>query len=70
VAGYVTTMYLIAAHLFHGLWSIFQTFGWNDARRDGLLRRLAAGFSVALAVLFSGVPLAVFAGMVTGEKWP
>lgn len=68
VAGYVTTMCLIAVHLCHGLWSAFQSLGWNDARRDGLLRRLAAAFSIAMAALFSSVPLAVFAGIVTGEK--
>lgn len=65
VAAYVLTMCLIAAHLFHGLWSMFQTLGWNDARRDGPLRKLAAAFSILMVALFSSVPLSIYAGIVT-----
>ena len=66
VAAYVVTMCLIGVHLYHGLWSMFQTLGWNDERRDGVLRGLASSFCVALTVLFSSVPLAIYAGIVTG----
>ena len=67
VAGYVLTMGLISAHLFHGLWSSFQTLGWNGSRRNRLLRISATVLSVGLGILFSTVPLAISAGLVGGK---
>lgn len=64
VAAYVVTMSLIGLHLFHGLWSMFQTVGWSDARRMQPLRRLAVVLAGILAALFSSVPLAILAGIV------
>ena len=67
MAGYVITMGLISAHLFHGLWSSFQSLGWNDSGRNRLLRISASVLSVGLGILFSTVPLAILAGLVGGK---
>src|ERR1043166_8295034 len=31
---YVLAMLAVGLHLFHGIWSLFQTLGWNTARRS------------------------------------
>jgi succinate dehydrogenase / fumarate reductase cytochrome b subunit len=64
VALYVTAQLLVAAHLWHGASSAFQTLGVRHPR----LEFLKSGFGPAVAVLiFAGyvsIPLAVLAGVV------
>jgi len=65
VAGfYILANLLLAIHLYHGLWSLFQTFGWDHPRFGGLRRR----FAIALAMLIGAgnisMPLAVLTGVV------
>ena len=65
VAGlYIIANLLLAFHLYHGLWSLFQTFGW-DHNRFGRLRRAAAiFFSVLIGAGNISIPLAVLTGIV------
>lgn len=65
VAGiYMAANLLLAIHLYHGLWSLFQTLGWDHAR-FGLARRW---FAVVFAALIGAgnisMPLAVLTGVV------
>jgi succinate dehydrogenase / fumarate reductase cytochrome b subunit len=65
VAGvYIIANLLLAFHLYHGVWSLFQSMGW-DHSRFGPLRRVAA---VAIAVVVAAgnisIPLAVLTGVV------
>jgi succinate dehydrogenase / fumarate reductase, cytochrome b subunit len=64
VLVYLLAMAALAMHLYHGVWSIFQTLGLNGSRTDGLWRGLAVLSAVALFVGFSLVPVAVVAGFV------
>jgi succinate dehydrogenase / fumarate reductase, cytochrome b subunit len=64
VLVYLLAMAALAMHLYHGVWSMFQTLGLNGSRTDGLWRGLAVLSAVALFVGFSLVPLAVVAGFV------
>ena len=63
-AFYVIAMALLAIHLYHGAWSMFQSLGINHPRFN-IWRR---GFAVGLAVVvFAGnaiMPLAVLFGFV------
>ncbi|MGD9253568.1 MAG: succinate dehydrogenase cytochrome b subunit [Holophagae bacterium] len=66
VAGvYIVANLLLAFHLYHGVWSLFQSMGW-DHMRFGPLRRVAA---VAIAVVVAAgnisIPLAVLTGVVS-----
>jgi succinate dehydrogenase / fumarate reductase cytochrome b subunit len=61
---YIVAMVAVGLHLFHGIWSTFQTLGWNNARTNRLIRNLATFFALALTVGNISIPLAVLAGVV------
>ncbi|MDX1503683.1 MAG: succinate dehydrogenase cytochrome b subunit [Thermoanaerobaculia bacterium] len=66
-AFYVVAQVLLGLHLYHGLWSMFQSLGWyvaddpNDWRR-----RFAQVFAVVIAVVNISFPVAVLTGIVGG----
>jgi len=59
VVIYVAAMLALALHLYHGTWSMFQTFGVNNQRWDTVIRRAALFLSVAIFLGFISVPLGV-----------
>jgi succinate dehydrogenase / fumarate reductase cytochrome b subunit len=62
-AFYLLAMGALAFHLFHGMWSIFQTFGINSPQRDKYARAFATGSTVLIAGGFIAVPIAALAGV-------
>lgn len=66
VAVYLLAMLLLALHLYHGLWSLFQSLGWNHPRFNGWRRAFAVAFALIVSLGFALVPLAVFTGLVGG----
>lgn len=64
VAFYVVTMVFLGLHLFHGVWSMFQTLGLNNSKYTGLLRGLAVLVALAVVVGNISFPVAVLAGVV------
>jgi succinate dehydrogenase / fumarate reductase cytochrome b subunit len=65
----VTVLYIVAnialgIHLFHGVWSLFQSMGWNNPRFNKWRRNLATGFATIIVVGNVSFPLAVLAGIV------
>ncbi len=65
VVVYLIAMAALALHLYHGVWSLFQSLGLNSARTNGLWRGLAVVSAVLLFVGFSIVPLSVLTGIVS-----
>jgi succinate dehydrogenase / fumarate reductase cytochrome b subunit len=61
---YMAANLLLAFHLYHGLWSLFQTFGWDHARFGWVRRALAVVFSVLIGAGNISIPLAVLTGVV------
>ena len=61
---YVLAMAALALHLFHGVWSMFQTVGWNGPRIDKVWRGLALVTAAAFFLGNSSIPVAILAGMV------
>jgi succinate dehydrogenase / fumarate reductase cytochrome b subunit len=66
---YVSLFYILAQvalgfHLYHGLWSLFQSLGWNQPR----FNRWRSGFAHAFAWIITigniSFPLAVLTGLV------
>jgi len=59
---YIVAVGLVCFHLSHGIWSMFQSLGWNNKRSERWLK----GFAVVVAtVLFLGyisIPIAVLSG--------
>jgi succinate dehydrogenase / fumarate reductase cytochrome b subunit len=63
-AFYVCAMALLALHLYHGTWSMFQTLGVDTPRWNKGLRTVAKIVSVALFIGFSAVPISIVAGFL------
>jgi len=63
VAIYVLAVAIVAWHLFHGVWSLFQTLGLNNPDRGVLLKRFSAASAVVLFVGFALVPTSFFFGI-------
>jgi succinate dehydrogenase / fumarate reductase cytochrome b subunit len=61
---YVVAMAGLCLHLDHGVWSMLQTLGWNDARRTPVLRAVSRGLALVVFLGFISVPVAVLAGWV------
>ncbi|HMB54445.1 MAG TPA: succinate dehydrogenase cytochrome b subunit [Thermoanaerobaculia bacterium] len=66
VAIYVVAMLFLSLHLYHGLWSLFQSLGWNHPRFNGWRRVFAVAFALIVSLGFALVPLAVFTGLAGG----
>jgi len=54
---YVVAMALLAVHLYHGAWSLFQTIGIDNPDRNRGLRMFAAVAAAILFIGFSSVPV-------------
>jgi succinate dehydrogenase / fumarate reductase, cytochrome b subunit len=61
---YILAMIAVGLHLLHGIWSTFQTLGWNTARSNRLIRNLATFFALALTIGNISIPVAVLTGIV------
>ncbi len=58
-AFYVVAMWLLAAHLSHGVASVFQSIGWRNAVWRARLERIAVGYGWFVFVGLSSIPVAV-----------
>jgi succinate dehydrogenase / fumarate reductase cytochrome b subunit len=63
-AFYIVAMLALGLHMYHGVWSMTQTFGLAHARYDGLRRGFAAVFTGLVVAGNISIPLAVLAGIV------
>jgi succinate dehydrogenase / fumarate reductase cytochrome b subunit len=61
---YVVAVGGLGFHVWHGLWSAFQSLGIADRAFTSDVRRLAAALATLLAVGFAAVPLAILLGLV------
>jgi succinate dehydrogenase / fumarate reductase cytochrome b subunit len=64
-AVYIFANLLLGLHLYHGLWSLFQSLGWSHPSYNPWRRRFAVTFALVVSLGFISVPLAVLAGIVT-----
>lgn len=62
---YIAANLLLGFHLYHGLWSMFQSLGWNDSGYGGWRRGFAITFCSLVTLGFISVPLAVLARVVS-----
>jgi succinate dehydrogenase / fumarate reductase cytochrome b subunit len=61
---YVIANVMLGIHLFHGAWSVFQSFGWNNPRFNKWRQGFAVGFATIVVVGNVSFPVAVLAGIV------
>jgi succinate dehydrogenase / fumarate reductase cytochrome b subunit len=65
VAGlYIVANLALGLHLFHGLWSLFQSLGWNNPKFNHWRRRFATAFALIITVGNVSFPIAVLMGVV------
>ena len=67
--GWVALFYIVANlalgfHLYHGLWSFFQTLGWNQPALNPWRRRFATLFATVVTLGNVSFPIAVLTGVV------
>ena len=66
IAGfYIFAMILLCMHLYHGVWSMFQSLGISHPRYTGKLKKGAAIFAILVAVGNCSIPIAVMFGLLT-----
>jgi succinate dehydrogenase / fumarate reductase, cytochrome b subunit len=65
VVLYVAAMFALAMHLYHGTWSMFQTFGTNNRHWDPIVRRTATAIAIIVFLGFISVPLGVLGGVIS-----
>ncbi|MGD0435612.1 MAG: succinate dehydrogenase, partial [Bryobacteraceae bacterium] len=63
-AFYILAMVLLCTHLYHGLWSMFQSLGFYHPHRTPLLKRAAAAAAILIAAGNISIPVAVLARLV------
>jgi succinate dehydrogenase / fumarate reductase cytochrome b subunit len=65
VAGfYILAVILLCMHLYHGVWSVFQTLGLHHPRYSRILRRAAAVAAILIGAGNISIPIAVLSGLV------
>jgi succinate dehydrogenase / fumarate reductase cytochrome b subunit len=61
---YIIANILVALHVYHGFWSMFQTLGIAHPRYTPILKKASAVFAIAIGIGFCAVPLGVMTGIV------
>ena len=61
---YILANIALGVHLFHGVWSLFQSLGWNNPRFNKWRQALATAFATIVVVGNVSFPVAVMAGIV------
>ena len=61
---YILANILLAIHLSHGLWSLFQSLGINHPRYNPWLKNFARLFSIVIAIGNVSIPAAILAGII------
>lgn len=65
IAGfYVVANVMLGLHLYHGLWSMFQSLGWNGPTLNPWRKRFAVAFAAIVTAGNVSFPLAVLGGLV------
>jgi succinate dehydrogenase / fumarate reductase, cytochrome b subunit len=65
VAGfYLVANAALGMHLYHGVWSLFQSMGWNNRRFNHLRRSFAIGFTAVVVGGNLSFPIAVQLGVI------
>ncbi len=64
---YILAMVMLGFHLWHGVWSMFQTLGADQGRYGSPARRFATVFTALVVLGFIAVPVAAVLGVVKQE---
>ena len=62
---YIFAMILLCMHLYHGIWSLFQSLGVNHPRYTPWIQKASAALAILVAVGNCSIPIAVASGWLT-----
>ncbi|MEY4371790.1 MAG: succinate dehydrogenase cytochrome b subunit [Actinomycetota bacterium] len=65
---YIVANVALGVHLFHGVWSLFQSMGWSHPRFNKWRRHIAGGFAALIVIGNVSFPIAVLANIVEVGK--
>ncbi|WP_420452670.1 succinate dehydrogenase cytochrome b subunit [Ilumatobacter sp.] len=61
---YIVANLALGIHLFHGVWSLFQSMGWNNPRFNAWRRNLAIGVAAIVVAGNVSFPIATMLGII------
>jgi succinate dehydrogenase / fumarate reductase cytochrome b subunit len=61
---YIIAVSLLGIHLRHGLWSMFQSVGYNHPRHTPLLKNAAFVIALLITLGYISIPISVLLGFV------
>jgi len=61
---YIFSVSLLGLHLRHGIWSMFQSLGFNHPRHTPILKGAAAVVAVVIVLGYISIPISVLLGLV------
>jgi succinate dehydrogenase / fumarate reductase cytochrome b subunit len=61
---YIIAMIMLCYHLYHGLWSMFQSLGFSHPVYTPWLQRLAKVVAILIAIGNISIPVAILAGFI------
>ena len=61
---YIVAMAMLCLHLYHGLWSLFQSLGVNHPRYTPIIKKFAAAFAWFVAIGNISIPVMVTLGVL------
>ena len=62
---YIGANLLLGMHLYHGLWSLFQSLGLTHPSYNPWRRTFAVTFAIVMSLGFMSIPVAVLLGVVS-----
>ncbi len=63
-AFYIAAVVALGLHLYHGIWSAFQTLGFNNPKYNRFRRPFALVVAALVTAGYASIPLAVLTGVV------
>lgn len=61
---YVLAVSVLGLHLYHGIWSFFQTLGLNNSRSNRMWRNVATTVAILLTIGNIAIPVSVLTGII------
>lgn len=63
-ASYIFAIVLLCLHLYHGLWSIFNSLGFEHPHYTPWIKRIAKAIAILIAAGYVSIPVSVLAGVI------
>jgi succinate dehydrogenase / fumarate reductase, cytochrome b subunit len=62
---YIVAILALGLHMYHGVWSMFQSVGVNHPQYNGLIRKVATFIALAVIIGFISIPVGVLLNIIS-----